>query len=564
MAKRLKSIGLYERWMFVCVALATVLRLVLIYFNWPFTDSDEGNMGVLALHVAFRGEHPVFFYGGNYLGPLEGYLAAPLFRLFGSSLFTLRLPLVLFFAVFLLGMYYLICLLYQKPAFALAMVALLGLGSPDVLFLQLRASGEYPELEMFAALMCLLGIWLALTLPKPGQTLLGKQLWKRAAIYCLLGLLVGLALWVDLLAGPFVLGIGLLLWFFNRQELKSRLGLSLLLGLIVGAFPLIYYNLTAPWTENSLFVLFGLNHSGAAQMLASHLTWVNQFTGTFFIALPMATSGAWNCPLSTIPPSGSPTLATLPCVLAQSVWGLGYLALGLLAGALAIYAIRQAYRRWRAGLAVGESPAWEERQAAIRWCGQLVVLVGVGLTLLLYAISPSPAAYPDTSFRYLTCLFLALPVLLWPLWQGLSTRKFSAKWVLWAAVLLFVVVTLISGTVKTLLQMPTTQARYEQQQALVQDLLHVNATRLYTDYWTCNILIYLSQEKIICSALDTSMNPAQDRYWPYHLIVRATPHPGYIFAVGSPEAKIMQQRALAAPSHYREYTFEGYVVYQEI
>ncbi|HEX4713367.1 MAG TPA: hypothetical protein VH164_00405, partial [Ktedonobacteraceae bacterium] len=213
---------------------------------------------------------------------------------------------------------------------------------------------------------------------------------------------------------------------------------------------------------------------------------------------------------------------------------------------------------------VGESPAWEERQAAIRWCGQLVVLVGVGLTLLLYAISPSPAAYPDTSFRYLTCLFLALPVLLWPLWQGLSTRKFSAKWVLWAAVLLFVVVTLLSGTVKTLLQMPTTQARYEQQQALVQDLLHVNATRLYTDYWTCNILIYLSQEKIICSALDTSMNPAQDRYWPYHLIIQATPHPGYIFAVGSPEAKIMQQRALASPSHYRKYMFEGYVVYQEI
>jgi hypothetical protein len=131
-------------------------------------------------------------------------------------------------------------------------------------------------------------------------------------------------------------------------------------------------------------------------------------------------------------------------------------------------------------------------------------------------------------------------------------------------VLLFVVITLLSGTVKTLLQMPTTQARYEQQQALVQDLLHVNATRLYTDYWTCNILIYLSQEKIICSALDTSMNPAQDRYWPYHLIIQATPHPGYIFAVGSPEAKIMQQRALASPSHYRKYMFEGYVVYQEI
>jgi len=136
--------------------------------------------------------------------------------------------------------------------------------------------------------------------------------------------------------------------------------------------------------------------------------------------------------------------------------------------------------------------------------------------------------------------------------------------VLQALVLLFVVITLLSGTIKTLLQMPTTQARYEQQQALVQDLLHVDATRLYSDYWTCNILIYLSQEKIICSALDDQLKPAQDRYWPYHLIIQATPHPGYIFAVGSTPAKTMQQRVQAAPSHYRVYTFEGYVVYQEI
>lgn len=548
--------------MLACVALATLLRLVLIYFNWPYTDSDEGNMGVLALHVAFQGDHPIFFYGGFYLGPLEGYAAAPLFRLFGSSLFALRLPLVLFFAIFLVAMYYLVRLLYNSRKFALAMVILLGLGSPDVLFLQLRASGEYPEMEMFAALMCLLAVGLALTAYKPGQR--RREGWRRVGLYGLLGVVVGLGLWVDLLTGPFVLAAGLLLCFFCWRELVRWPGLSLLLGFVAGAFPLIYYNLTAPWSQNSWFVLLHLRDSGEAQMLAAHLTWINKLTGTVFIALPMATNGGWSCPPSAVPPAGSPTPATLPCVIFQGGWSVGYLVLWLIAACVAIFAIWRFYRhRYTDSNAVANGNV-ETRQQLIRQCGRLVVLFSVGLTLWLYAQSPSPAVVPDTSFRYLTCVLIALPVLLWPIWQGLSVRKRSVKWWVQAALLLLVAATLTSGMVRTLLQVPTTQARYQEQQILVQDLQRAGTTRLYSDYWTCNILIFLSREKIICSSVETNMAPAQDRYLPYRAIVRATPHPGYIFVSDSPQARIMQQRVAANPSLYRVYRFFEYTVYQEV
>src|SRR5258708_20831149 len=161
--------------MFASVAIATLLRLVVISFNWPITNSDEGNMGLVALHVAYQGDHPIFFYGSPYLGPLEGYAAAPFFRLFGASVFTLRLPLVLFFIGFLVSMFYLIRLLYSEK-FALATVILLGLGSPDLFFLQFRASGEYPEIEMLAALMCLLPAWLALPSPSIAPVVLQRTL----------------------------------------------------------------------------------------------------------------------------------------------------------------------------------------------------------------------------------------------------------------------------------------------------------------------------------------------------------------------------------------------------
>src|SRR5437870_11155391 len=133
-------LGPYELSMFMIVVAATLARIVLIYFNWPVTNSDEGNMGLLAMHVAYRGELPIFFYGLPYMGPLEGYIAAPLFHLFGVSLFTLRLGLLLLFALFLICMYYLTRLLYAEK-FALAIVVLLSSGSSLLILLQLRAVG---------------------------------------------------------------------------------------------------------------------------------------------------------------------------------------------------------------------------------------------------------------------------------------------------------------------------------------------------------------------------------------------------------------------------------------
>jgi 4-amino-4-deoxy-L-arabinose transferase-like glycosyltransferase len=553
--KRLRS-NPYQSWMIATVAVATLLRLVLIALLWPATDSDEGNMGLLALHVTFRGEHPIFFYGAPYLAPLEGYAAAPLFRLFGVSLFTLRLPLVLCFAGFLVSMYYLVRLLYRSEKYALASIILLSMGSPDVLFLQLRASGEYPEIEFFAALMCLLAVWLALTLSATGQQVSRRERWKRVIIYGVLGLIVGLALWDDLLILPFVVGVVLLLVLFCRRELLGWPAVSFVVGVVVGAFPMIYYNVTAPFSQNSWFVLQKLDQSGANVMAALHLTWVNQLSGTLFVALPMATGGGMYCPLSAIPPAGGPSAATLPCLLFQGSWGTGYLVLWIIAAALAIVAI------WRYVLR-----ASIDREEVIRQSGRLLLLVSVGLTLLVYALSPSPATVPDTSFRYLACLLLAIPVLLWPVWKGVRMEDISkqaarrkVEVLLRVGILLLVVVTFASGIVRTYLQVPATQAAYQREEAVVQDLLHIGATRVYSDYWTCNVLTFLSKEKVICSVLDIYLNPGYDRYLPYRSIVRAAPHPAYIFLAGTQEAEEIEHQVVN--KHYHYYTFEGYVVYQ--
>src|SRR6202521_4717934 len=68
-----------------------VVRLGVIASPLGEIDGDEAVVGLMARHIAFLGERPVFYYGQPYLGSLEAFSAAPLFRLFDSSTLLLKL-----------------------------------------------------------------------------------------------------------------------------------------------------------------------------------------------------------------------------------------------------------------------------------------------------------------------------------------------------------------------------------------------------------------------------------------------------------------------------------------
>src|SRR5207253_11475008 len=114
-------------------------------------------------------------------------------------------------------------------------------------------------------------------------------------------------------------------------------------------------------------------------------------------------------------------------------------------------------------------------------------------------------------------------------WSGLSTIKppllrfATAKMLLRYAALLLIGISFLLGTVSTFSRIPDAQAGNRQQEALIHDLLHIGATHIYSDYWTCNLIIFESREQIICSVLDEQLQPGDDRYLPYRSIVTADP-----------------------------------------
>src|ERR1700694_1983348 len=165
-------------WMLLILLLAVLLRLILMKFNWPVANADESTIDLMARHIAYQGEHPIFFYGQNYMGSIQAYLGAVAIRFFGSSVFSVRLATLLIFALYILCMYYLVRLLYT-PAFALFIIALLSLGSDRMMGIPLDANGGYAETLLFGALIFLLVTWLALTLLQQRA----RVAWQRLLVY---------------------------------------------------------------------------------------------------------------------------------------------------------------------------------------------------------------------------------------------------------------------------------------------------------------------------------------------------------------------------------------------
>jgi hypothetical protein len=571
------QIGPHELAMLALVIGGTLLRFILIRLNWPFTNSDEGTMDLMALHIAYRGEHPTFYYGQEYMGPLEAYSGALLFHIFGASVFTLRLGLLPFFAFFLICMYYLTGMLYTKKL-ALFTVGLLSLGSSDIIGHQLRAIGGYPEIVLFGALIFLLATWLAMSSSEGGQgnriSAVGRASarvvihqarshlspLRRLLIYAFLGFVIGLALWIDQLILPIVAAAGLLLLFFCYREALWG-GISLIAGSTIGAFPLIIYNMHAPAGQNSLNVLLFLNRVGADQVVAKHISPLQQWLDVFLLGLPIAT-GANPCHRADDVPLFRSSADSLSCITLQSMWATGLVLLWSIAALLAGIAIWQCRRHTST-----QEERFETRQMTILHTARLLLLLSAALTFILFARSPAAALYAVTSSRYLICMLIALPALLWPLWKGLrrvempQMRRMLVMLIYRVGILLLIGTTFLVGTINTFADISRTQAEYMKEDALMRDLLRLGATRIYSEYWTCNRIIFASDERIICASLNETLEPGFDRYLPYRAMVNADPYPTYVFPLNSSQATVFAALH-QADTRYLRYVLDGYVIYQ--
>ena len=536
------------------IACAVLLRLLFIGQGYPVTNSDESTMGLMALHIAYRGEHPTFFYGQSYMGSLEAYLGSVSFHLFGISIFSLRLGLILLFTLFLISMYLLTSLLYSR-GLALVTLVLLGLGSDGMMRQELWAIGGYAETLLFGTLVLLLASWLALTSQSSPIQSYAHPRWRYAA-YGGWGLAAGLGLWSDFLIIPFVLLSALLLLVSCRREWKTWALPCLLLGLVIGAWPLILYNLSALPGQDSLSVLLRIRDTDRIDNLPG----VNQVIGAFFVSLPIMTGADRSCPVSG---GKSITFAgphPLQCLLEYTSWGVCFTLLWIIATVLALAAL------WKLpGQGATQERTDEMRQAAMRLFARLALLGSAGLTMLFYAISSNAAYFPQSNDRYLIGLLIAFPAVLSPLWfvTGRAANSTAIRLAgRWGAIGL-IVLAFLAGTLSIFQSLAADQSANRLQEALMRDLLRQNITRMYSEYWTCNRIIFQSDERIICAVVDGNAQVTRtgNRYPPYVVTVQADPHAAYVLPANSPVAATFAEQIAHKGKHYQHFAFDGYQIY---
>lgn len=503
-------------------ALGVAYRLALLLADLPPTNSDEAVSGLVALHLAQGREFPLFFYGQYYMGALESYLAAPLVALAGSGLLPLRLPNLLLYAVLLTLMWQLTRRLYH-PWFATATIGLLALGSDRILKNQLIAGGGYPEMNPAAALLVLLAVALGLGTVR-----------RRAPAFAGFGLVAGLTLWDDWLVLPYVAAAALLLLVANRRELAGPGGAALAGGLAVGLLPIVAHNLTAAPEHRSLAV-YGQLGGGAVT------DWADRLHGGVLLGLPM----------------GMGLCGPGHCTGWQLWWGL---AAPLLLGAATLAALR----------ALGAAAVRAER---VRQGGRLALLAAAGVSLVAYAGSAAAGSTPVESSRYLSCLLVSWPALLWPLWAlatgrwsggpaGGGSDRASAGWRATArAGLAAVAVSALLASGSVLAEASTARRADEQRRGLVAALDRLGVRHFYAEYWTCTPVVHATRERLVCAVIRDDLHPGWDRYPAYPAQVARADRVAYVLPAGSALSRAVAARLAGSGVPVRSTTVPGYDIH---
>jgi 4-amino-4-deoxy-L-arabinose transferase-like glycosyltransferase len=465
-------------WLGGIVLVGLALRLAIVASPLGELDGDEAVVGLMARHIAFLGERPVFYYGQPYLGSLEAFSAAPLFVLFGSSTLALKLVPTLYS----LGVLILSAIVANRlfgPGPALATAAYLAVPPAMWAVWSTKARGGYAELLFLGEALLLVTLILAET---------GNR--KLALLW---GVLAGLAFWTHLLAVVYLVPAAIFLLLRRKKRWDaSELGLALA-GSTLGMLPLLFHNavLGMP-TLAALLQPSDLPLDPAAQ-----------FFRFFRVGVPVLAG------------LGQPTTSD---VLFDEDWPhrpAGHAWLAAIAVAILVVALSTHLPSLRA--LAGRSKPYQ---------------AGPALLLLVALIVPPVVAVTRFGFfvsepRYALPLYAGVPLLAAALWRFVTLPPLRLAIVL--AILGGNLWSLVSTDVRLWRPQDAPDSTVATRAELVDYVVKDDRHQLYTDYWIGYPLMFETRETVLAYVISGGFN----RYLPPADNVQRTPNPAWVFTPGS-------------------------------
>jgi len=484
------------------------LRLAVIASPLGEIDGDEAVVGLMARHIAFLGERPVFYWGQPYLGSLEAFSAAPLFRVFDSSTPLLKLVPT----AYSLGFLALSALLARDLFGDQAGLATAGyLAIPPAMWAvwSTKARGGYAELLFLGeALLCV-------------SLALARSPNRRLAL--LWGILAGLAFWTHLLAVVYLVPAVAFLVLARRRAWSAKLSGLAILGALFGMTPLIIENLAHGF----------LTVAALLQPPDLPVDPFAQFLRFFRVGVPVLLG------------LGQPTTSQ---ALFDQDWlqrPAGHLSVALLAllvvgGSVLLFA-----------------PALKR----VVTCGFDLRSAPSMLVLLALVVPPVVAVTRFGFFvsepRYALPLYSCVPLLAGALWRAPWPKL---RWPVVAAVLVFNVWSLASTDLRLWRPEDTPDSTVATRAQLVQYLVAQDRHQVYTDYWIGYPIMFETRETVLAYVISGGFN----RYVPPADNVQRTPNPAWVFEPGmDSEAAFLDQLANVGGQAHLE-TVAGYHVYTDV
>ncbi len=519
---------------------AVALKAVLLAFDAVPFNADEAVVALMARHI-LQGERPWFFYGQTYMGTLDAYLVAGVFRVFGEQMLAIRLVQVALFAATLVTGYPVV-LRFTGARRTAVLVALLLAFPPVLLTLYTTASlGGYGEALLAGNLL----LWW-------GHRL-GWEDMQRWGLWLAWGLVAGLGFWAFGLVLVYLVPVALwLLWRLRTcgrplgqvqvgqvqvgqvQDLPLRSWrgyLLAVLGFVAGSLPW--------WLGNLGRVDVGVAELSGAAVRSTAVA------GSFL--------GNVGARVFNFVVLGLPALFGL-----RFPWGMEGPPLWLAVPALALYlgALGYGLRR-RAGVVVRS--------------GRLLLWGVCGTLFLGFILTPFGG---DPSGRYFLPLYLPLFVFTAEALTALRERAGRWAWVLLGIVLVFNLV----GTAQAAWTNPpgiTTQFeaitrvdhRYDVE---LMDFLRAHSgTRGYANYWVAYPIAFLSGEEIILVPrlpykADLRYTSRDDRYAPYREWVEASPTAVYVTTNHPVLDAMLRERLRDLGVSYAEVQIGDYHVFHDL
>ena len=189
---------------------------------------DNATVG-LTVQSVLQGEFPWFFLGGNYMGGLDAFLAAPLGAIFPPSALTVAALCPL------LSLGVMVCLqpiLRKTLGYGGMLAGLAYLAIPPATWLYW--SGEARTHYGMGLFLCALLLWWTYKLWEASE-------WKFYGPF-IWGLIAGASVWTIFSSAVVVLPCGLFLIATGRKKIRALSIPLALAGMLLGALPLIWYN----------------------------------------------------------------------------------------------------------------------------------------------------------------------------------------------------------------------------------------------------------------------------------------------------------------------------------